>query len=177
MQSRDQYNNNNTGKKSIIEIAREKKAFIIIGLSTLVIFAGAVIFLSKDSTSSVPKEDVVASTGIHWHPRLSISIKGEKQGLTNGIGLTGSIHQKMHTHAEDYKEGVVHMEMQGVVTKDETKLGNFFRIWGKEFSSTKIFDKINGPEGTVKMKVNGKENLEFENYKMKDADIIEITYK
>ena len=69
------------------------------------------------------------------------------------------------------------MEMKGVVTKDETKLGNFFRIWGKEFSSTQIFDKINGAEGTLKMTLNGQKSKDFENYLMKDGDNIEIRYE
>ena len=62
------------------------------------------------------------------------------------------------------------MEMQGVVVKEDTRLGNFFRTWGKEFSSTKIFDKTNGTDGKVRMFVNGKENKDFENYKMHESE-------
>ena len=69
------------------------------------------------------------------------------------------------------------MEMQGVVIKDDTKLAYFFRVWGKDFNSTKLFDKTNGPDGTVKMMVNGQENKEFENYLMKDSDRIEVRYE
>ena len=87
------------------------------------------------------------------------------------------MHQEIHTHDQDAKDGVIHMEMKGVVTKDETKLKNFFRVWGKEFSSTQIFDKKNGEEGKVKMMVNGKENIDFENYQMRDGDNIEIRYE
>ncbi len=177
MQSRDQNNNINPQKISIIELAKEKKALIGLGLLTIVILAGAVFFLSRSNESALPEEQIVAKNGLHWHPKLSISIKGEKQEFTSGIGLTGSVHQKMHTHDEDYKDGVVHMEMQGLVTKDDTKLGNFFRIWGKGFSSAKIFDKVNGTDGTVRMTINSKENKEFENYQMRDGDKIEIKYE
>ncbi len=156
----------------------EQKVIGGIGLLTLVILVGGVFFLTKGSTSnsSVPQADIVAQNGLHWHPKLSIYIKGEKQALEDKIGL-GAVHQSFHTHTEDYKNGVVHMEMQGVTTKDDTKLGNFFRTWGKEFNSTQIFDKKNGTEGTVKMTVNGKENTEFENYQMRDNDMMEIRYE
>lgn len=177
MQSREPLINNNNQKLSILDIIREKKAYIMLGLSTIVILVGAVIFLSKESKSSVPKEDVLASNGIHWHPKLAITIDGKKQEIPANIGIGGAVHQEIHTHDQDAKDGVVHLEMQGVVAKSDTKLGNFFRIWGKEFSSTKLFDKTNGPDGTVKMIVNGKENSEFENYLMRDGDKIEIKYE
>ena len=69
------------------------------------------------------------------------------------------------------------MEMQGVVTKDQTKLGNFFQIWGKQFNSNCLLDKCNGQEGTVKMVVNNHENKDFDSYLMKDGDNIEIRYE
>ena len=145
-------------------------------IGTGIVLVGAVVYFSKTQAPSTPSENVVAANGLHWHPKLAVYTNGEKQEFTDSIGL-GAIHQKMHTHTEDYKDGVVHMEMTGVVTKEQTRLGNFFRIWGKEFSSTQIFDKTNGPEGTVKMSVNGKENTDFENYEMKDKDLIEITFE
>ncbi len=159
-------------------MSTEQKVIGGIGLLSIVILIGGVFFLTKGNTSNspTPPVDIVTQSGLHWHPKLSIYIKGEKKELEDKIGL-GAVHQKLHTHTEDYKDGVVHMEMQGVVTRDDTKLGNFFRIWGKEFSSTQILDKKNGEEGKVIMMVNGKENTSFENYLMKDNDMIEIRYE
>jgi hypothetical protein len=156
----------------------EQKIIGGISLLTLSILVGAVFLLSGNSNvkSSISKDQIVAENGIHWHPKLLISIQGKKQEIPANIGI-GAVHQKIHTHPEDNKEGVVHMEMQGIVTKEDTKLGNFFKIWGKEFNSTQIFDKENGKEGKVVMLVNGKKNMEFENYHMRDGDIIEIRYE
>lgn len=145
-----------------------------IAILTIVILVGGVFFLSKTENPSVPESEIVERNGLHWHPKLKVTIKGKKQEIPAGLGLAGQIHQKLHTHEKD---GVIHMEMKGIVTKDETKLGNFFRVWGKEFNSTQIFDKKNGEEGKVKITVNGKENKEFENYLMKDRDNIEIRYE
>lgn len=177
MQSRDQNNNINQQKMSVVEIVKEKKALIGLGILTIAILAGAVLFLSKEGSTSTPKEGIVSSAGLHWHPNLTISIDGKKQELPASLGVTGGVHQKIHTHDTDAKDGVVHIEAQGIVSKEDIKLSNFFRIWGKEFSSTKLFDKTNGPKGKVKMKVNGKENLDFDNYQMREDDKIEISYK
>ncbi|OGH47901.1 MAG: hypothetical protein A3A51_00155 [Candidatus Levybacteria bacterium RIFCSPLOWO2_01_FULL_39_10] len=157
-----------------------KDKIFIFGGGILIILAivGAAVFLSKgqDKATDISKDQIVASNGIHWHPKLNVYINGEKQEFENNIGL-GAIHQPMHTHDEDFKDGVVHMEMSGVVTKDDTKLGNFFKIWGKEFNSTQIFDKKSGEDGQITMAVNGKENKDFENYQMRDGDKIEIRYE
>lgn len=127
--------------------------------------------------SQGPTGQIISRNGLHWHPKLSIIIDGEKQKLPADIGISGTGHEEIHTHDKDAKDGVVHMEMSGIVTKDETKLGNFFRIWGEEFTATQILDKKNGLEGNVKMIVNGKENKEFGNYLMEDKDSIEIRYE
>ncbi len=153
----------------------DAKIIIATLASTAVIITGAIFFLLREAGSSVPADQIVAQGGIHWHPRLSIFIKGVKQELSDGIGL-GAVHEPMHTHPEDYKEGVIHMEIPGTVTKDKTKLANFFNIWGKQFSPTQLFDQTTGTGGTIRMLVNGLESSEFQNYPMRDADRIEIRY-
>lgn len=158
-------------------LTTEQKVFGGIGIATVAIIVGAIVFLSGGSTQTVAKENIVAESGLHWHPKVTITIKGKKQEIPSSIGLSGQVHQELHTHDEDAKDGVVHMEMKGLVTKDETKLENFFRIWGKEFNEAQIFDKKNGADGTVTMTVNGKENTEFGNYQMRDGDQIEINYE
>ncbi len=151
----------------------EKKIIVIGGIVTLLIMIGAIYLLSKGGDVNVSEDQIIARQGLHWHPKVTVTIKGEKQEIPANLGL-GAVHGKIHTHDQDNKEGVVHMEMQGVVTKNDTRLGNFFQVWGKEFNSSKLFDKTNGSDGTVKMTVNEGENMEFENYLMKDGDKIEI---
>lgn len=150
---------------------------ILIGAILTVLFAmGAVFLLSKGENVNVPEDQIISRKGIHWHPRLTITIKGEKQEIPADFGL-GAIHLPIHTHAADNKEGVLHLEMSGLVTQDEIRLRRWFQLWGKQFNSNCIFDKCNGSEGVVKMVVNGYENNEFENYLMKDGDRIEVKYE
>lgn len=156
----------------------DQKIIGVIALLTVVLLVGGIfLFSSRESQEvSVPEEQIVSRTGLHWHPTLDIYIKGKRQEIPANIGI-GAIHQEIHTHDEDAKDGVLHMEMNGLVTKDETELGNFFKIWGKKFSKDEIFENKNGAEGEVKFFVNGYENQEFEKYRMKDRDKLEIRYE
>lgn len=147
-----------------------------IALGTVVIFVGGIFLMSKSNTSAIPDGDILARNGLHWHPALEVYINGNKQEIPANIGL-GAVHEKIHTHEEDAKDGVIHLEMSGVVAKNDTKLSKFFSSWGKVFNANQIMDKQSGVDGKVKMLVNGTENTEFENYLMKDKDKIEIRFE
>ena len=147
---------------------------ILIILGGVVIAGGAlagIIYLASDSAKS--EETIIARAGIHWHPELTITIKGEKQEIPADIGI-GTVHKPIHTHDN---MGVLHLEFNGAVRKEDLRLGEFFEIWGKRFNKDCIFDFCNGEEGAVKFLVNGKENSEFENYVMHEGDKIEIRYE
>jgi len=71
----------------------------------------------------------------------------------------------VHTHDST---GVIHLEMSGLIRKENITLGQFFKVWGKDIRSF----------GTnMTMTVNGKENTEYENYLMQDKDKIELRYE
>jgi len=141
-------------------------------IAVVVIFLLVVgIWWSNSLSSSDP--DLISKKGIHWHPEVEIYIKGEKQEIPEGLGLAG-VHNPIHTHDD---VPAIHMEFGGRVTNDNTRLGNFFDIWGETFNSEQIFEYVNGPEGSVSMTVNGEPNTEFEDYLMKDGDKIEIRYE
>jgi hypothetical protein len=158
-------------------ITTEQKVIGGIGIATILIIAGGALFFSSQNNTSIPKDQILSETGLHWHPTVTVTIDGKKQEIPANLGIGAAVHGKIHTHDADNKQGIVHIEAQGVVAKDDIKLGNFFRVWGKNFSSTQLFDKKNGTGGKVKMLVNGKENKEFQNYHMKDGDKIEIKYE
>ena len=148
-----------------------KKVGIITFVAVLLLVGG--VWWSNSLSSSGDIVETIGQNGIHWHPQLEIYIKGKKQDIPHNIGLVG-VHNPIHTHDD---VPIIHMEFSGKVTGDNIKLGNFFRVWGKEFNSTTLFNQKNGPEGIVRMFVNGQENREFENYQMHDGDKIEIRYE
>lgn len=126
--------------------------------------------------SGVNTSDIISKNGVHWHPQISIYANGDKQDIPANIGIgtkyasTPTYDQNMrmtamHTHETD---GTIHLEFSGTVTKENTKLKNFFSIWGKDFMEL---------GSTVTMTVNGEESLELEEYEMKDGDKIELRYE
>lgn len=114
----------------------------------------------------IPESDIVSRDGFHWHSNLAIYVKGEKQNIPANIGI-GAIHQPIHTH-EDSVQGIIHMEFQGLVLKQDIMFGQFFKNWGKDMRSF---------GANIKMAVNGKENTEYENYIMRDNDKIELRFE
>lgn len=151
----------------------------ILKIALMVISAGGAIggagwyIASRPPTSSTPPDEVISRSGLHWHPELSITVKGQKQEIGANIGI-GVTHNPIHTHDST---GVLHLEFQGLVRKNDLKLDKFFEFWDKQFNSNCILDSCNGPDGKLKMLVNGEDNAEFENYQMKDKDKIEIIYE
>ena len=109
--------------------------------------------------------------GMHIHPELSITIKGEKMEIPANTGITGGCMHPIHTHDDS---GMLHLEFK---TPRDVKVSEFFEMWGKRFDSECILDNCNGPDGTVKMKVNGQESTEFGNAVMRDHDQIEIVFE
>jgi len=134
---------------------------------------------SPENVAGVPKQP------IHWHPKLKIIIKGEEQFIPPNIGISignnidnqisGMRMSPTHTHESD---GTIHLENNKPWQKPETlTLGYFFKVWGKNFNSSCIFESCNGSDGTLTMTVNSKPNFEFDQYIMHDKDEIIIEYK
>ncbi|MDP3661576.1 MAG: hypothetical protein Q8R17_01885 [bacterium] len=141
-----------------------KPTLIVIGV--LVVVVGiALVAVKVFSGPSTADPEVLSRTGLHWHPELTIFVKEERQGIPANIGIS-AVHNPVHTHDAT---GVIHLEMQGLVKKSNTKLGVFFRVWNKTFAD---FGTT-----TPRMTVNGVENIELLDYPMKDKDKIELYFE
>ena len=147
--------------------------FLLLGI--IIVSTAILVFWitgSTDSEAEAENNGIISQQGLHLHPILDIHINGRLQPIPSNVGI-GAVHQPIHTHDTDH---VIHLEFSGLVTLDNTRLEQFFKIWNKQFNSNCIFDNCNGPSGTVKMFVNGQPNTEFEKYPMKGNDKIEIRY-
>lgn len=153
-------------KESAIQTRHTKKTIRWIAWGTFGIGIIASLVWLVASQPKTPEGDIISRSGFHWHPELAIYVKGEKQEIPANIGI-GSVHQPIHTHIDDNKQGVIHLEFQGLARKQDVELGQFFKNWDKDMRSF----------GTsMKMTVNGKENTEYENYVMQDKDKIELHF-
>lgn len=149
------------------------KKVVFVSLITVLLVLGG-IWAVNSSQKSDP--DVLSYNGLHWHPELAIYVKGIKQDIPSNVGVgpqyagmtgyhTEMMMTDMHTH-DDLPS--LHLEFMGAVRKQDTMLGQFFKIWGKEMRSF----------GTnMQMTVNGTPNTEYENYMMRDGDKIELRYE
>lgn len=167
--------------KKLQQYAKPKDYNTVILTSTIALVSAAMIGLfllsngQSEKKSNIASEEIVSQQGVHWDPTVDIFIKGKKQLLPDNLGLMGG-HNPVHTH--NGSDGMAHYEYpSGPVTKSQLKLGNFFKLWGKPFNSTQIFDSKNGTDGKVTMTVNGAPNTEFDNYQIKEKDKIEIRYE
>lgn len=138
-------------------------------MKTILIIAGATVALLIGGvwwSSSVQTRDpnVIARSGLHWHPTLTIYLKGERLEIPRNIGI-GAVHQPVHTHDDP---PIIHLEFGGVVKKEDIMLGQFFKSWGSDMRSL---------GANMRMTVNGEENTEYENYVMQDGDAIELRYE
>lgn len=153
-------------KEAQIQKRRMGKTVRWIAWSTLgIAVIGGLVWLVA-SQPKTPESEIISRNGFHWHPELTIYVKGEKQEFPANIGV-GAVHQPIHTH-DDAKDGIVHLEFQGLVRKQDITLGQFFKSWGKDIGSF---------GANVKMTVNGQENTELGNYQMQDKDKIELRYE
>ncbi len=134
------------------------------GVFGVAVVAGLIWLVA--SAPKTPEGDILSRNGFHWHPEVTIYVKGEKQEIPPNIGI-GAVHQPIHTH-DDSNQGIVHMEFQGLVRKENATFGQFLKGWVKD---------INSFGTNVKMTVNGEENTELENYVMQDKDKIELRYE
>lgn len=150
-----------------------KNLLVILGI--IVLLAGGV-WWSKSLQKNDP--DIIARNGIHWHPILEIYIDGIKQELPANIGIGAQYASAetfdaqmgmtaVHTH-DDADDGVIHFEFPGIVRRQDTTLGQFFEIWGKDINSLGL---------NLRMTVNGQENTEYGAYSMRDGDKIVLTYE
>lgn len=152
------------------------KNVLYAGLGFLVLaglIGGFIWFASNQEP--IAEGDIVSRRSIHWHPTFEIRINGQRQEIPANLGVSGIGHAG-NTHTHD-ASGTIHYEISPPVLIDKTTVGAFFRDWGREFSSECIFESCNGPEGTLKMFVNGEENTQFDLYPIQDGDRIEIVFE
>ncbi len=125
-------------------------------------------FDEKAFAAKIPKG------AIHWHPHVTLLIKGRSIVIPANIGLESAVHKPVHTHETD---NILHWEVS-VPTVKNMQLGYFFNdVWKKKLSSECVLDYCSGPDGTVKMFVNGSPNEEFGHYMPRDGDEIKIVFE
>ena len=115
-------------ENATIEHRNEQKRTMkrVIKIALIVVIIGGSIGVSVwylATRPPIPEGEILSRSGLHWHPELAIFVKGEKQEIPANLGI-GAVHNPMHTHDSS---GIIHLEFQGVVRKDNLKLGRFLK--------------------------------------------------
>ena len=134
----------------------------------VVLFLGGFIYWGISSAPKIPEADIVTKQGLHWHIHLSIKINGQEIEIPSNIGVNGIMGangEPMELHTHD-ASGIIHAEFAGLVTKEQLHLGNFFKVWGKDFSKDFILGNKIDATHNITMTVNGVPNTDFENYQI-----------
>ncbi len=157
----------------------DKGMLIIGGVTVLVLGAIMAIAMNDPAAKQAASfkgtdAEVVSEKAVHLHPKLEISINGQKQEIPANLGLAPT-HAAIHTHDAT---GELHYESSiAPVKKGHLKLARFFEIWGKTFTSNQILDTQKAEGDKLTMLVNDKEVSDYENYIVKDGDKIEIRFE
>lgn len=95
-------------------------------------------------------------SALHLHQHLDLYIDGKPVTVPPGIGVNQSDRFISDIHTHD-KTGVIHVESPKVQT---FTLGQFFDIWGVQFTDHSIGGYKTNSEKTLKVFVNGKQYID-----------------
>lgn len=147
---------------------------IIVGLTWMGVALGneKKALLEKLSSRELAlRQTTDMATVYHIHPELAIFIDGKQVAIPHNIGVGVNGMTAIHTHDED---GVIHIEAP---IKKDFVLGDFFAVWGKEFSKTRLLDTTIADTGKIAVTVNGSPVDTYENTILRDKDKIVISYQ
>lgn len=116
--------------------------------------------------SAFPSEQNITK----WAARIVIVIFGELYPIPADVGIINN----------ETKAKVFTLNSEGIISKsvnEDVTLKDFFEVWNQTFNSTCILDYCNNANNSMRMYVNGKENLDYELYVIKNNDIVVIDYR
>jgi hypothetical protein len=92
-------------------------------------------------------------SALHLHQHLDIFVNGKLIPVPSGIGVNQSVGFISDIHTHD-NTGVIHVESPRIQT---FTLGQFFDIWGVQFTEKSIGGYIAVEDNLIKVFVNGKQ--------------------
>lgn len=94
-------------------------------------------------------------SALHLHQHLDIFVNGKLMPVPSGIGVNQSVGFISDIHTHD-KTGVIHVESPRIQT---FTLGQFFDIWGVQFTQKSIGGYVFTEDNLLKVFVNGKQYI------------------
>ena len=114
----------------------------------------------------------VGDESYHVHALLSVFVDGEPVIVPANIGIdtTTGYHSPLHTHTPD---GVIHFEADEPAA---FTLGQFFTMWGVDFSAQRLGALTPQGDNSVQVYVNGSLVEDPETYAINEGDNVVVAY-
>lgn len=151
---------------------KSKKKLFGIGTGVIIITVIVLILISESSSVNSTNMEPIGPLVLHIHPHLKIVVHGESIPIPANIGLDPALwkdhslaiysdyprgESPLHTHDTS---GTIHVE--STVKRDYT-LGEFFNVWGVDFSGYKVVASVDGNPIS-----------DYRNHVLKDGEQIEL---
>ncbi len=140
---------------------------------TLLIVAIALAYFMYGNMTADPLDYILkdhTDIVLHKHIKMNIEFLGESIDIPQKVGITSKGMRVIHTH-----DGSGEIHIEGPYAH-QYYLRDFFKIWGKNFNRTCLFDECINENYTLQFFVNGKPNSLFENLPLVDDNEIKIIY-
>ena len=167
-----------TKEESIKQYKTKKFTKKIITLSIAAVILIGIVFLFYRAITISKDFEPYTSGLVHWHVDFSVRLCGQEVDFSNLGSETHHVGLPLlHTHGDNK----IHIE--GTVARaEDIAVGKFFEAIGHKFTSNSFDDYTNENDkcsgnNAIKFLVNEQENLEFENYVVKDGDVIQVFYE
>lgn len=155
-----------------------KNNILAVVIVVVVILLGVFLWVNRQVPPDIQKQTsrevalgctTDMATAFHIHPELHIYVDGKEVMVPDDTGIKNGCMNAIHTHKD---RPVLHVEAP--VQKDFT-LGDFFAVWGKDFSRSKLLDTVVSDGGSITVTVNGEKVDTYENTILRDHDQIVIS--
>ncbi len=124
-------------------------AVVIIGIviAVMMVPSSSVDPTTAESENSILERTISSHNSLrqHFHPEIKITVDGEPVKIPANVGVSGGTFRYMHTHDDS---GKIHVESP---SNHIFTIGDFFTIWGKEFTSECVDTNC----GKIVVSVNG----------------------
>jgi len=146
------------------------KTVVIVGALLLIAFGAIVAFRFSGSGGSLTWGDTNVkclpnghqNLAQHYHPILSITVDGEKEGVPSNVGVSTACLSEAHTHDST---GVLHFESADA--NATFTVADFFAVWGESLER----------EGyTLTATINGEEVADVSTTVLSDGDQVALNY-
>jgi hypothetical protein len=104
----------------------------------------------------------------HYDVKLHILFLGQNSPIPGNIGIENGCMHHLVTHDTS---GIIHVHFAKYYP---FTLGDFFSTWGTVFNHDQLGQILTGDRYVIALKVNGKDNNEYENYRLKPHDDINV---